>query len=200
MKEEKAINEEQRTGEEDKEFLELKNWLEDTEGTINEEIFNIFFKSNDEELLVAKNIHSILLKVNDLDEEKTREAMGNVIKYMKKELAENRDNIKFKGDIENNEEEFNLEVEKVTKKAVEIVQECCKSVEIILKGLVLFTMGKTAFDVNSVINEFFTKVDEILEQEKAEINKKVNEKIQDLIYSQIGFLEFNFEEEFEMEG
>ena len=46
----------------------------------------------------------------DLVEEKTREAMGNVIKYMKKELAENRDNIKFKGDIENNEEEFNLEV------------------------------------------------------------------------------------------
>jgi len=138
MKEEKAINEEQRTGEEDKEFLELKNWLEDTEGTINEEIFNIFFKSNDEELLVAKNIHSILLKVNDLDEEKTREAMGNVIKYMKKELAENRDNIKFEGDIESNEEEFNLEVEKVTKKAVEIVQECCKSVEIILKGLVIY--------------------------------------------------------------
>ena len=93
----------------------------------------------------------------------------------------------------------NLKVEKVTKKAVEIVQECCKSVEIILKGLVLFTMGKTAFDVNSVINEFFTKVDEILEKEKAEINKKVNEKIQDLIYSQIGFLEFNFEEELEME-
>ena len=137
--------------------------------------------------------------MNDLDKEKTREAMGNVIKYMKKELAENRDNIKFEGDIENNEEEFNLEVEKVTKKAVEIVQECCKSVEIILKGLVLFTMGKTAFDVNSVINEFFTKVDEILEKEKAEINKKVNEKIQDLIYSQIEFPEFNFEEELEME-
>ena len=93
----------------------------------------------------------------------------------------------------------NLKVEKVTEKAVEIVEECCKSVEIILKGLVIFTMGKTAFDVNSVINEFFTKVDEILEQEKAEINKKASEKIQDLIYSQIGFLEFNFEEELEME-
>ena len=171
----KINNEEKIVSAEDKEFLELKNWLKDTEGTINEEIFNIFFKSNDEELLVEKNMHSILLKVNDLNKEKTREAMGNVIKYMKKELAENRDNIKFEGDIENNEEEFNLEVEKVTKKEqIEIVQECCKSVEIILKGLVLFTMGKTAFDVNSVINEFFTKVDEILEKEKAKINKKVN--------------------------
>ena len=54
MKEEKAINEEQRTGEEDKEFLELKNWLEDTEGTINEEIFNIFLNQMMKNYLLKK--------------------------------------------------------------------------------------------------------------------------------------------------
>ncbi|TYQ16031.1 UNVERIFIED_CONTAM: hypothetical protein Cloal_2533 [Acetivibrio alkalicellulosi] len=181
-------------------YSKFKSWVCYGSDTIREEIWNIFFEPTDEdESFMEKNIYSVLLKVNELDENKIINSIKDVIIYINKQLEKNRNEIKtyLIKNIDNIEEKDNQEklldiTEEVTSKAVEMVNEICVSVETIIKGLVLFTIGKMEININAIIEEFFISATEILEKEKIEIKKAVENEIDELIYHQIGIPKYEF--------
>ncbi|TYQ16027.1 UNVERIFIED_CONTAM: hypothetical protein Cloal_2529 [Acetivibrio alkalicellulosi] len=182
-------------------YSKFKSWVYYTSDNINEEVWDIFFETvNENESFSEKNIYSVFLKINELDENKIIRSIKDVIIHIDKQLTINRGEMEKKlnkniDDIEEKDinEKLSGITEEFTSKAVEIVESSCMSVKTILKGLVLLTVGQTEVNINARIDDFINIINEILETERVKIKECVENVIDQLMYHQIGFPEYHIE-------
>ncbi|MDD4049230.1 MAG: hypothetical protein PHI90_10560, partial [Clostridia bacterium] len=167
----------------------------------------IFLKdTGDNNTLIDQDLYSIFLKDDEMNKEGIRNSLKDTVNYINIELEKNIKTMKMEFeknimsmeslDFEKGIGEF---AEKATNQAVEIVQSTYNSVETILMGVELFTLGKKlhdahdTYDTEDLMEWFSENVDGILENEIQRIIDFLNQEKQNYIDYLSNFPEFSIE-------
>ncbi len=155
------------------EYSKFCSWFYGTVGNIDNEIWNIFFKDkNEKDFYIDKSIYSIYLKAGELNFQGIKSSMKNTVKYIENELEKNIKKMKlefgkniFHMEGMDFEEQICEIAEKAAKEGIQRVKDIYNSVETVLMGIELFTVGRGSLDTESLMEQFSEAVDAILEKE-----------------------------------
>jgi hypothetical protein len=168
---------------EQSEFSRFVSWFYRTAGTIDPEVWNIFFPGSDDEetmLFADPDIHFVFLKAADLNKEKFACAIKETVQYTAAWLGTNRSLLTAeleKLTDEDYEDLVSRTVEKYMEKASEYVQCVSESVRTVFMGVALLSSEQGSWDMDSPIHSFHEKMLELLDQELEQMKKCLDQAI-----------------------
>lgn len=156
------------------EYSKFCSWFYNNVSVIDNRVWEMFFNSaSEDEELIDKDIYSLFLRFSELNEERIKVSLKNVVKYIENELEKN---IKtMKSELEKtifniDEQNFNDRIceisENASQNATDIVKSNYRSVETILMGVELFSLGSRAVDNTRLMEQFCENIDNILHKEE----------------------------------
>ena len=169
---------------EQSEYSKFCSWFYNSADSINNDIWRIFFKDeNEDDALLNKDMYLIYLKIDELNVDGVKASLKNVIKYMENEFEKSFNSGKAKLEnsykfFESDDMEGMEEVEEIPKvaedmanKVSELSKNAYESVETILKGIGLFALHKNHFDIIGLMGQFASKIDVLLDKESERISE-----------------------------
>lgn len=159
------------------EYSKFCSWFYNNAGAIDNRVWEIFFNSaSEDEELIDKDIYTLSLRFSELNEERIQVSLKNVVKYIENELEKNIKTMKSeleKAIINIDEHDFSEQIceisENATLNATDIVKINYRSVETILMGVELFSLGSRTIDNTSIMEQFCEDMDNILHKEEQHI-------------------------------
>ena len=185
------------------EYSKFCSWFYNNADVIDNRVWEMFFNSvSEDEELIDKDIYSLFFRFSELNEERIRVSLKNVVKYIENELEKN---IKtMKSELEKiifniDEQDFSERIceisENASQNTTDIVKSKYRSVETILMGVELFSLGSRFIDNTSLMEQFCEDMDNILlkeEQRIIDILKSGKEHYLEMLST---FPEINIEDE-----
>ncbi|NLD47041.1 MAG: hypothetical protein GX660_07555, partial [Clostridiaceae bacterium] len=159
------------------EYSKFCSWFYNNADLIDNRVWEMFFNSESEdEELIDKDIYSLFLRFSELNEERIKVSIKNVVKYIENELDKNIITMK----IELEKTVFNIDEQDISERICEIsenasqnttniVKSNYKSVKTILMGVELFSLGSRTIDNTSLMEQFCEDMDSILHKEEQRI-------------------------------
>jgi hypothetical protein len=168
---------------EQSEFSRFVSWFYRTAGTIDSEVWDIFFPGSDEEetmLFADPDILSVFMKAADLNKEKLARAVKETVQYTAAWLGTNRSLLTAEMEKLPDEDYENLvprTVKKYTEKAHKYVKCVSDSVRTIFMGVELLSTEQGSGHMESPINSFHDKMLDLLDQELEHMKKCLDQAI-----------------------
>lgn len=164
-------------------FSKFVSWFYNTAGSIEPDIWNIFFPNCNEEestILADLGVYSVYLKVGELSDEKILHAIRNTVRYASEHLETNRIQLdanldKLVGD--DYESRIAETAEKHAMRSTEFVVRIFESVQTILMGIALFSMEEDRFDMNITIDSLHVQIHELLDLDLRQVRECLDQAI-----------------------
>lgn len=181
------------------EFSSFVSWFYNTVGSVEPEVWNIFFPGSEEEestILADLGIYSVFLKVGELNKEKILRSIDETVRFTAGRLEANRNQLAAELDKLQDEEYDELvsgTAEKYTRKASEFVVRIFESVQTVLMGVALFTLEQESFDMDTPIDSFHVQIHDLLDQEFERVKECLDQAIARRLEKFLEIPQFNFE-------
>lgn len=183
--------------EEQDQYSKFTDWVYKTASSINIDIWKMFFKdAGEDDDFLEKDLYSIFLRIDELNEEGIKDALNNTSKYIENKLKKNIESIKIDFstvDATTFEEKIYEVAENIASEVVEIIRDSYNSLETILMGVGLFKLGKQCFDIDAVMKEFSESVDKIYEKLELRLMETLKNEKQNFIDSYFAFSGFSLD-------
>ncbi|MCM3703196.1 hypothetical protein [Paenibacillus macerans] len=181
------------------EFSRFVSWFYNTAGTVEPEVWKIFFPGSEEEeatLLADLGVYSVFMKVGELNKEKLLHAIDTTVRYAAGQLEAGRDQLAAELDKlpdENYETLVSEKAEKYAMKATDFVMRIFESVQTVLMGVTLFTLEQETFDMDTPIDSFRTQIYDLLDQELERVKACLDQAIARRLENSFQIPDFGFE-------
>lgn len=181
------------------EFSRFVSWFYNTAGTVEPEVWKIFFPGSEEEeavILADLGVYSVFMKVGELNKEKLLHAIDAAVRYAAGQLETGRDQLAAELDKlpdENYETLVSEKAEKYAMKATDFVMRIFESVQTVLMGVALFTLEQETFDMNTPIDSFRTQIYDLLDQELERVKACLDQAIARRLEASFQVPDFGFE-------
>lgn len=169
---------------EQSEFSRFVSWFYNTAGTVEPVIWNNFFPGAEEDeatVLADLGVYSVFLKVGELNNERVLRSIGDIIRYAAGRLESNRNQLAAELD-KLPDEDYDAQVSetarKYTEQSEDFILRTFESVQTMLMGIALFTLGQEeSFDTNPLIDNFHRQLHELLDQELEHVTTCLDQAI-----------------------
>ncbi|HEX9059272.1 MAG TPA: hypothetical protein VF941_03745 [Clostridia bacterium] len=190
------------TGEQS-EYSKFCSWFYNTAGKIDNDIWSMFFMDTSEDnVFEDKDLYSIFLRINELNLQGVKNSLENTIKRVENKLQKNIDAMKlefenniFKIDDKGFDELICEIAEKAAQNAAFIVKNAYKSVETILMGIGIFSLGSNTFDNEILMEKFSEDIDSLLDKEAQRIKDFIQKEEEYCLNELSTFPEISVDEE-----
>lgn len=164
-------------------FSRFVSWFYNTAGTIEPEVWNLFFPGSGEEeatILADLGVYSVFMKVGELNNEKILRSIDDTVRYVAGHLEAGR--LQLTAELaklpdDGDEVLFTETAEKHAMKASEFVMHIFESVQTVLMGVALFTLEQETIDRDTQIDRFRTQMFDLLEQELERVKDCLDQAI-----------------------
>ncbi len=183
---------------EQSDFSRFVSWFYNTAGTVEPEIWRIFFSSTEEEdlLLPDLGVYAVFLKIGDLNKEGILRSLDEAVRYAGRQLDNNRNEMAV--ELEKvTESQFDARFEEIAEKyaarASRIIDGIFDSVQTVLMGVALFTLEQEGFEVEPWMDRFYVRIDELVDQELSRVKDCLDQAMGRHLERTLQFPDFTLE-------
>lgn len=172
-------------------YSRFVSWFYHTAGTIDRDVWNMFFKDTvEDQLMMEKGLYSIYPRVEEVNDVGIQCSIDKVIHYIENELRKNREMLK--AEFENIElADVELQIGKIAdeiaNQAIDLINTTYRSVETILMGVGLFIMDNTEYQIGPWMEKFHIHMNLLLEQELEALTESLENEVQNYLEEMIKF-------------
>lgn len=184
---------------EQSDFSRFVSWFYNTAGAVEPVIWRIFFPGAGEEedlLLADLGVYSVFLKLGELNKEGLLRSLDEAVKFAGRQLEDNRS--EMASELEKvTEEQFDARFEEIAEtyaaRASKIMDSIFESVQTVLMGVALFTLEQESFEVEPMMDGFYVRIDELVDQELGRMKECLDQAMGRHLERTLQFPDFSLE-------
>ncbi|WP_334078078.1 hypothetical protein [Paenibacillus sanfengchensis] len=164
------------------EFSRFVSWFYQRAGTVEPDIWGIFFPGPEEEgaLLADLGVYSVYLQIGSLNREGILRSVDETIRHAGKVLTANRE-VMVRELAKVGDEDYHTRVPEIAgehaARASSFVERTFDSVQTIFMGIALFSLDQGQFDVTPWMAGFYDRIHELLDREQTKLEACLDQAI-----------------------
>lgn len=167
---------------EQSEFSRFVSWFYQRAGTVDPEVWGLFFPGPEEEeaLLADLGVYSVYLQIGSLNREGILRSVDETIRHAGKVLTANREAM-VRELAKVDDEDYHARVPEIAgehaARASAFVERTYDSVQTIFMGIALFSLDREPFDVEPWMTGFYDRIHELLDGEQTKLEACLDQAI-----------------------